>query len=49
MVVYRDPVTKKEVTFILNYNSFDVVVNLGAEGSPIIGKYAFERFDKEVQ
>ena len=49
MVVYRDPVTKKEVTFILNYNSFDVVVNLGAEGSPKIGKYDFIRIEKEVQ
>ena len=48
MVVYRDPVTGKEVTFILNYNSFDVVVNLG-ENSLVIGKYDFEKFETEVQ
>ena len=41
IVTYRDPETRKEVRFILNYNIYSVTVNLADGESYTIGKYDY--------
>ncbi len=42
LVTYRDAATGDEVKFVLNYNIYDIIVNIEGEEAFVLPKYGFE-------
>ncbi len=42
LVTYRDAVTGDEVNFVLNYNVYDIIVNIEGKDAFVLPKYGFE-------
>ena len=45
MVTYRNAATGHEVNFVLNYNIYSVVVDLGNGNAFVLSKYDYKRID----